>query len=292
MPAAVFMVVFAPRSAKLVEARGARLTLLTGYALCLLGFAWMLVFWNDGISYWEVAVAYSFVGAGVGFAGTPASHSLTGSVPVARAGMASGTADLQRDLGGAVMQSILGALLTAGYAAAVSDAIASAPASAQKLNHGWHPVAAHEVVRQRGDGRAAAPRSTPTRSRPPPSSHSSTALTGRTPRGSSRSCSARRRLLHVPEEGGREDCSRGTTPRTRRPTDRRSSTNLTSNTGMDSSAAMRSRKSRTSRSVLSSPRGCGGGFRGRARRVSARWRRAPGRPSAGSERNPAGADRS
>ena len=92
----------------------------------------MLVFWNDGISYWEVAVAYSFVGAGVGFAGTPASHSLTGSVPVARAGMASGTADLQRDLGGAVMQSILGALLTAGYAAAVSDAIASAPASAQK----------------------------------------------------------------------------------------------------------------------------------------------------------------
>ena len=33
--------------------------------------------------------------------------------------MASGTADLQRDLGGAIMQSIFGALLTAGYAAAV-----------------------------------------------------------------------------------------------------------------------------------------------------------------------------
>jgi hypothetical protein len=31
--------------------------------------------------------------------------------------MASGTADLQRDLGGAIMQSIFGALLTAGYAA-------------------------------------------------------------------------------------------------------------------------------------------------------------------------------
>ena len=30
--------------------------------------------------------------------------------------MASGTADLQRDLGGAIMQSVLGALLTAGYA--------------------------------------------------------------------------------------------------------------------------------------------------------------------------------
>jgi hypothetical protein len=41
--------------------------------------------------------------------------------------MASGTADLQRDLGGAIMQSILGALLTAGYAAAVTADIAAAP---------------------------------------------------------------------------------------------------------------------------------------------------------------------
>jgi hypothetical protein len=39
--------------------------------------------------------------------------------------MASGTADLQRDLGGAVMQSIFGALLTAGYATAVSSQIAA-----------------------------------------------------------------------------------------------------------------------------------------------------------------------
>jgi hypothetical protein len=41
--------------------------------------------------------------------------------------MASGTADLQRDLGGAIMQSILGALLTAGYAAAAAAAIAGSP---------------------------------------------------------------------------------------------------------------------------------------------------------------------
>ncbi len=133
LPAAAFMVLIAPRSARLVEASGARFTLLIGYVCCLLGFVWMLLLWNEGIPYWEVAIAYSLIGAGVGFAGTPASHSLTGSVPVDRAGMASGTADLQRDLGGAIMQSILGALLTAGYAAAVAAAIASAPASDQKL---------------------------------------------------------------------------------------------------------------------------------------------------------------
>ncbi|HET7340846.1 MAG TPA: MFS transporter [Methylomirabilota bacterium] len=127
LPAALAMVLVAPRSARLVEARGARFTLLCGYAFCLLGFLTMLLLWKDGIPYWKVGLGYLFVGVGVGLAGTPASHSLTGSVPVRRAGMASGTADLQRDLGGAIMQSIFGALLTAGYAAAVSSAIAAAP---------------------------------------------------------------------------------------------------------------------------------------------------------------------
>jgi MFS transporter, DHA2 family, multidrug resistance protein len=127
LPAIVCMVLVAPRSAKLVEARGARFTLLAGYVFLLAAFLAMLLLWNDGSPYWQIACAYAFIGIGVGLAGTPASHSLTGSVPVVRAGMASGTADLQRDLGGAIMQSIFGALLTAGYAAAISDAIAAAP---------------------------------------------------------------------------------------------------------------------------------------------------------------------
>jgi MFS transporter, DHA2 family, multidrug resistance protein len=127
IPAAVGMVLVAPRSAGLVESHGARFTLLVGYVFCLLGFLTMLLLWKEDISYWKVALGYAFVGIGVGFAGTPASRSLTSSVPVRRAGMASGTADLQRDLGGAIMQSILGALLTAGYAAAIATAIAGSP---------------------------------------------------------------------------------------------------------------------------------------------------------------------
>jgi len=131
IPAVVVMVLVAPRSAKLVESHGARATLLAGYAFLLPGFLWMLVFWKEDTDYWVIGVAYALIGAGVGLAGTPASHSLTGSVPVRRAGMASGTADLQRDLGGAIMQSIFGALLTAGYASAASAAIADSPNSQQ-----------------------------------------------------------------------------------------------------------------------------------------------------------------
>jgi MFS family permease len=125
LPAAACMVIVAPRSAKLVESHGARFTLLFGYVFVLLGFLTMLLLWKEGISYWKVGLGYALVGIGVGLAGTPASHSLTGSVPVRRVGMASGTADLQRDLGGAIMQSIFGALLTAGYAAAAGAMISS-----------------------------------------------------------------------------------------------------------------------------------------------------------------------
>jgi DHA2 family multidrug resistance protein-like MFS transporter len=127
LPLAALMVIMAPLSARLVTGRGSRLTLLLGFLFCLLGFLAMLLLWKQGIPYWKIGLAYGLVGIGVGFAGTPASHSLTASVPVRRVGMASGTADLQRDLGGAIMQSLLGALLAAGYAASFSVAIAVAP---------------------------------------------------------------------------------------------------------------------------------------------------------------------
>jgi MFS transporter, DHA2 family, multidrug resistance protein len=131
LPAVATMIIAAPLSAKLIENHGSRVTLLVGYISVLLGFICMWAFWTATSPYWIVGVAFAFVGFGVGLAGTPASHALTGSVPVRRAGMASGTADLQRDLGGAIMQSIMGALLTAGYTAAIAASIASAPAADQ-----------------------------------------------------------------------------------------------------------------------------------------------------------------
>jgi MFS transporter, DHA2 family, multidrug resistance protein len=120
------MIVVAPRSAVLVEARGSRLTLLAGYVFVLAGFLTMLFLWTETASFWVVVLAFCFVGVGIGLSGTPASRSLTGSVPVTRVGMASGTADLQRDLGGALFNSLFGALLAAGYAASITASLAAA----------------------------------------------------------------------------------------------------------------------------------------------------------------------
>jgi hypothetical protein len=131
LPGAVMMVVVAPRSAKFVESIGSRSTLLLGYVFVALGFLTMLLLWKENSSYAVVAIGYALLGTGVGFAQTPAAHSLTGSVPPTRVGMASGTADLQRDLGGALMQSIFGALLTAGYASTMAGLVAASPQASQ-----------------------------------------------------------------------------------------------------------------------------------------------------------------
>jgi hypothetical protein len=134
LPAAAAMVLAAPVSAKLVQSHGSRVTLLAGFSFCLLGFILMLLLWDENAAYWQVFLGYFPVGIGVGLAGTPASNSLTGSVPVHRAGMASGTADLQRDLGGALMQSILGSVLTSAYASSFASQIAGNPDAAKNVS--------------------------------------------------------------------------------------------------------------------------------------------------------------
>jgi MFS family permease len=129
--AGFFMILAAPRSAKLVEERGSRATLLLGYVFIFIGFMAMLLLWQEATPFWIVALTFCFIGVGIGLSGTPASRSLTGSVPVRRVGMASGTADLQRDLGGAIFTALFGALLAAGYAAMMEAQLAAVPNSSQ-----------------------------------------------------------------------------------------------------------------------------------------------------------------
>jgi MFS transporter, DHA2 family, multidrug resistance protein len=109
----------------------------------------MLLLWSDHSPYWQIAIPFIFIGIGVGLAGTPASNSLTGSVPVRRVGMASGTADLQRDLGGALMTSILGTILTSHYSSAlagtnVADQVSDSTLSQLQLSYASaENIAAH-----------------------------------------------------------------------------------------------------------------------------------------------------
>ncbi|MFT4212779.1 MAG: MFS transporter [Microbacterium sp.] len=129
LPCAVFLVIAAQLSARLVVARGSRFTMVLGYAFVLVAFVSMF-FWSQDTGYALAIATFVLVGSGAGLALTPASRSLTGSTPVRRVGMASATSDLQRDLGGSVMQALFGTILAAGFAASFAQQIAdSADAS-------------------------------------------------------------------------------------------------------------------------------------------------------------------
>ena len=78
LPAAICMILVAPRSAKLVQTRGSRFTLMLSFIAVLIAFVLMLLLWKDGIPYWKVALGYIFLGIGVGLGGTPFLE-LTGS---------------------------------------------------------------------------------------------------------------------------------------------------------------------------------------------------------------------
>lgn len=131
VPSALGMVLVAGLAARLTAGIGSKATMLAGYGLILPAFLIMIALWREQTPPVWVGAAYFLIGCGAGLALAPAARCLTSSVPVARVGMASATNDLQRDLGGAIMQAVLGSLLTAGYATAMARAIGSSAQAAQ-----------------------------------------------------------------------------------------------------------------------------------------------------------------
>jgi EmrB/QacA subfamily drug resistance transporter len=131
LPAALGIVPFSPVAGVLMDRIGSRLTLLIGFALVAMAFLLMLT-WKAGVNYAPIGIAYFLLGAGVAIAAAPASRAIMDSVPPSQFGMGSATNDLQRDLGGAIMQSVMGTLLVVRYASDFRAAFASAPANEQQ----------------------------------------------------------------------------------------------------------------------------------------------------------------
>lgn len=123
IPAAAGLILMAPISARLVIGSGTRTTMLVGYALIIVAFLTMLA-WREGTAYWLIGIGFFVIGSGAAFVITASSRSLTSTTPVRRVGMASATSDLQDDLGGSIMQALLGAVLAGGFASTFAEIIA------------------------------------------------------------------------------------------------------------------------------------------------------------------------
>ncbi len=130
LPAAIAMILLSPVAAILIHRLGSRITLVIGFVLVGLGFFAMFL-WTESSPYLTVGITYAVLGAGVAIAAAPASRAIMSSVPQQDLGMGSATNDLQRDLGGAIMQSIMGTLLVIRYSQDIAEAFDTAPADEQ-----------------------------------------------------------------------------------------------------------------------------------------------------------------
>ncbi len=118
---AVMVAIAAPFGAKIAEARGPRLPITTGLILATGGLC-LFATANPGSGYLHYMIAMTFVGLGIGLSMAPATHSIMGSVPPAKAGVGSAINDTTRNLGGVLGVAIVGSVVASAYKTGLTPA--------------------------------------------------------------------------------------------------------------------------------------------------------------------------
>jgi EmrB/QacA subfamily drug resistance transporter len=142
LPMAVVMLVVAPSSARLVEHFGTKRVVASGLSLAALGLALMAMLPSHGISFWgDVAWRMMIMAAGMGLTMAPATESIMGSVPRAKAGVGSAVNDTTRQVGGALGVAIIGSVMSSVYGSRIvalltRSGVRGAPVSVAKQGLG------------------------------------------------------------------------------------------------------------------------------------------------------------
>jgi EmrB/QacA subfamily drug resistance transporter len=122
LPMAVVMLIVAPSSARLVERVGTKRVVASGLALAAFGLALMAMLPSHGISYWgDVAWRMMVLAAGMGLTMAPATESIMGSLPRAKAGVGSAVNDTTRQVGGALGVAIIGSVMSSFYGSRIVE---------------------------------------------------------------------------------------------------------------------------------------------------------------------------
>jgi EmrB/QacA subfamily drug resistance transporter len=128
LPYAGAMILFAPLSSMLVARFGTKRVATTGMVLFSAGLA-VAATLTASAGYGRLGIALLLMGAGMGLAGAPATESIMGSLPPARANIGSAVNDTTRELGGALGVAIVGSIMSSLYAVRLP---ADAPAAARE----------------------------------------------------------------------------------------------------------------------------------------------------------------
>jgi EmrB/QacA subfamily drug resistance transporter len=160
---AIPMMILAPLSAKFVERLGTKVVVVTGLTLIMTGLALSVGLTVDS-SYFDIAWRMVIMASGMALTMAPATTSIMGSLPLAKAGVGSAVNDTTRQIGGAVGVAVVGSVFASIYGSQVGDAVAGKglpPAAVEgaKDSLGFALVVAGRIGGAAGDAFAAAVRS-------------------------------------------------------------------------------------------------------------------------------------
>jgi EmrB/QacA subfamily drug resistance transporter len=124
---AIPTMIVAPLSAKVVERIGTKLTVAGGLSLVSIG---LLLFTgvNENSAYFPgIMLRMILMSTGMALTMAPATDSIMGSLPLAKAGVGSAVNDTTRQVGGAVGVAVVGSVFTSVYASHLADGMRRDP---------------------------------------------------------------------------------------------------------------------------------------------------------------------
>lgn len=132
LPFALTMMVVAPTSSRIVEKIGTKVTVTTGLVLVTLGLLSMTTLQVDS-PYPQVAWRLVLAALGMALTMAPATDSVMGSLPLAKAGVGSAVNDTTRQVGGALGVAVIGSVLATTYGDKVASAMQAVGAPSQAI---------------------------------------------------------------------------------------------------------------------------------------------------------------
>jgi Na+/melibiose symporter-like transporter len=129
LPLALAMAAISPVSTALVDRFGTKTVVAGGMGLLAVSLLWLATR-DAGSTYFDYLPGLVFMGLGVGLTWAPATESVMGSLPAAKAGVGSAVNDTVREVGGALGIAVIGSVLASQYTESISSTTAALPADA------------------------------------------------------------------------------------------------------------------------------------------------------------------
>ncbi|MFL5736762.1 MAG: MFS transporter [Actinomycetota bacterium] len=126
-PIALVLMVSAPLSGRLVTRLGNKVLVATGMTAVAVGLGFLGTI-SVSSGYPHVLIALLILGLGMGTAMVPATDSIMGSLPLAKAGVGSAMNDTTRQVGGALGVAILGSVFASAFTSNVAPSLVGLPA--------------------------------------------------------------------------------------------------------------------------------------------------------------------